>query len=70
MTTFPSVANPHFVRNHPHFSAKTQIFILDSLYRALPRPPFTDEGTEEVAARVYNYVWQRSASGNEFATSH
>ena len=24
MTTFPSVANPHFVRNHPHFSAKTQ----------------------------------------------
>ena len=23
MTTFPSVANSHFVRNHPHFSAKT-----------------------------------------------
>jgi len=24
MTRFPSVVNPHFVRNHPHFSAKTQ----------------------------------------------
>jgi type I restriction enzyme R subunit len=43
--------------------AKVKVFILDNLYRALPRPPFTETETEEIAARVYDYVWQRSASG-------
>jgi type I restriction enzyme R subunit len=43
--------------------AEVKVFILDTLYRSLPRPPFTDDGTEEVAERVYDYVWQRSASG-------
>ena len=43
--------------------AEVKIFILDDLYRCLPRPPFTDAQTEEVAARVYDYVWQRSAYG-------
>ncbi len=41
------------------------MFILDDLWRSLPRPPFTDEDTEELAARVYDYVWQRSASGHD-----
>jgi type I restriction enzyme R subunit len=45
--------------------AQVRVHILDSLYRALPRPPFTEADTEEVANRVYDYVWQRSASGNE-----
>jgi type I restriction enzyme R subunit len=45
--------------------AEVQIFILDSLYRSLPRPPFTETETEEIAARVYSYVWQRSASGGD-----
>ncbi len=43
--------------------AEVKIFILDNLYRSLPRPPFTEEETQEAAARVYDYVWQRSASG-------
>ncbi len=43
--------------------AEVKVFILDNLYRSLPRPPFTDGETEEIAARVYDYVWQRSASG-------
>ena len=43
--------------------AEVKIFILDDLYRRLPRPPFTDAQTEEVAERVYDYVWQRSAYG-------
>ena len=43
--------------------ADVKMFILDDLWRSLPRPPFTDEDTEELAARVYDYVWQRSASG-------
>jgi len=43
--------------------AEVRIFILDKLWQSLPRPPFTEEVTDEVAARVYDYVWQRSASG-------
>jgi type I restriction enzyme, R subunit len=42
-----------------------KVFILENLYRSLPRPPFTDDETEEIAARVYNYVWQRSAGGHD-----
>jgi type I restriction enzyme R subunit len=49
--------------------AEVKVFILDNLWRALPRPPFTDQETEAVAGRVYNYVWQRSASGRDIATA-
>jgi type I restriction enzyme R subunit len=44
--------------------AEVKVFILDNLWQSLPRPPFTDQETEVLAGRVYNYVWQRSASGN------
>jgi len=43
--------------------AEVKMFILDNLWRTLPRPPFTDEETEKVAVQVYEYVWQRSSSG-------
>ena len=43
--------------------AEVKVFILDSLWQSLPRPPFTDEDAEELADRVYDYVWQRSSSG-------
>jgi type I restriction enzyme R subunit len=43
--------------------AEVKVFILDKLWQSLPRPPFTEQETEEAAARVYDYVWQRSASG-------
>ncbi len=43
--------------------AEVQVFVLDSLYRSLPRPPYSDEETEALAGRVYEYVWERSASG-------
>jgi type I restriction enzyme R subunit len=46
--------------------AEVKVFILDSLWQSLPRPPFTDEETETVASRVYDYIWQRSASGHAF----
>jgi hypothetical protein len=46
--------------------AEVKVFILDSLWRSLPRPLFTDEETESVADRVYDYVWQRSTSGHTF----
>jgi len=46
--------------------AEVKIFILDSLYKSLPRPPFTESDTEQIAARVYDYVWQRSATGSDW----
>lgn len=46
--------------------AEVKVFILDNLWQGLPRPPFTDEDTESLADRVYDYVWQRSASGDRF----
>lgn len=45
--------------------AQVRVFILDNLYRSLPRPPFTEAETEDIASRVYEYVWQRSASGQD-----
>jgi type I restriction enzyme, R subunit len=43
--------------------AEVKVFILDSLWRALPRPPFSVEETEARAQRIYEYVWGRYASG-------
>jgi type I restriction enzyme R subunit len=43
--------------------AEVKVFIINSLYRTLPRPPFTDDETDEMAKLVYDYVWQQSASG-------
>lgn len=45
--------------------AEVKVFILNNLWRSLPRPPFTDEDTEAVANRVYDYLWQRTASGRD-----
>jgi type I restriction enzyme R subunit len=47
--------------------AEVKVFILDALYETLPRPPFTEGETEQIAERVYEYVWQRSASGHDLA---
>jgi type I restriction enzyme, R subunit len=49
--------------------AEVRVFILDRLYESLPRPPFTDAETEDIASRVYDYVWQRSASGRDLAAA-
>ena len=49
--------------------AEVKVFILDNLWRTLPRPQFTDEETDAIAERVYDYVWQRSASGHDLAAA-
>jgi len=49
--------------------AEVRVFILDRLYESLPRPPFTDAETDGIASRVYDYVWQRSASGQDLAVA-
>ena len=43
--------------------AEVKVFILDNLWQSLPRPPFTDQDAEALSDRIYDYVWQRSASG-------
>jgi type I restriction enzyme, R subunit len=43
--------------------AEVRVFILDRLSEALPNPPYSPEETERVAGAVYQYVWQRSTSG-------
>jgi type I restriction enzyme, R subunit len=41
--------------------AEVKVFILDRLWETVPRPPFTEEETEAMAGRVYDFVWQRTA---------
>lgn len=45
--------------------AEVRMFITDNLYRALPRPPFSDEETDQIAGRVYDFVLQRSVGGQD-----
>jgi type I restriction enzyme R subunit len=43
--------------------AEVKVFILDALWENLPRPPFSEDETQVLADRIYDYVWQRSSSG-------
>ena len=43
--------------------AEVKVLVLDTLWEKLPRPPFTEEDTEALAERVYDFVWQQSAGG-------
>ena len=54
---------------HATTRAEVKVFILDRLYESLPRPPFTEAETEDVASRVYDYVWHRSASGQDLSAA-
>ena len=56
------LARMHDWTQNSSTQADVRAFILDSLWQSLPRPPFTEEDTEVLADRVYDYVWQRSAS--------
>ena len=44
--------------------AEVRMSILDSLWERLPRPPFSEEDAELLTDRIYDYVWQRSATGD------
>lgn len=53
---------PAWARN-ASTQAEVKVFILDELWRSLPRPPFTEAEAETLAERVYGFVWQQAASG-------
>jgi len=46
--------------------AEVEVFILDRLFEALPNPPYTENETQAAATRIYDYIWQRSATGSLF----
>jgi type I restriction enzyme R subunit len=52
----------HWTRN-AQTQAEVQASILDWLFETLPSPPFTESDTENLANRVYEYVWQQSEAG-------
>jgi len=43
--------------------AQVETVIRDSLWQSLPQPPFSEEETETLVKRVYDYVWDRSVRG-------
>jgi type I restriction enzyme R subunit len=43
--------------------AEVETLIRDSLWLELPTPPFTDDEKQVMASRIYQHVWQQSASG-------
>ncbi len=59
---------PNWTKN-TQTQADVKMFILDNLYASLPRPPFSEEETDTVAARIYDFVWQRSSAGAAFAAA-
>jgi type I restriction enzyme R subunit len=59
---------PNWTKN-TQTQADVKMFILDNLYASLPRPPFSEEDTESLAARVYDFVWQRTSAGAPFTAA-
>ena len=43
--------------------AEVRVFILDTLWDLLPRPPFSEADAEVLAEKVYDYVWDQSSGG-------
>lgn len=52
----------HWTRN-AQTQAEVETSILDWLYETLPRPPFTEADTTQLAGRLYEHVWQQSEAG-------
>ena len=44
--------------------AEIKVLILDTLWQALPRPPYSDDDTERLSGQIYDYAWQRGVTGN------
>jgi type I restriction enzyme R subunit len=59
---------PNWTQN-TQTQADVKMFILDNLYASLPRPPFSEEDTEYLADRVYDFVWQRTTAGVMFSAA-
>jgi type I restriction enzyme R subunit len=56
------LSTPEWTKN-TQTQADVRVCILDNLWEALPRPPFSEQDAEALSNRVYDYVWQRSHAG-------
>ena len=43
--------------------AEVETLILDYLFEAMPTPPYTDAEKQAASQKVYQFIWQQSASG-------
>lgn len=43
--------------------AEVEVQILDRISEVLPIPPYNDDEAQVFATQIYNYIWQRSATG-------
>lgn len=43
--------------------AEVKVFVLNKAYEFLPIPPYSQVEVQEAAAEIYDFLWQRSASG-------
>ena len=59
---------PNWTKN-TQTQADVKMFILDNLYASLPRPPFSEEETDSLASRIYDFIWQRSSAGAPFTAA-
>ena len=56
--------------------AEVEMLILDDLWKSLPRPPYSDEDAQNLAKRIYDYVWAKGESlfgrafGEQVETRH
>jgi len=66
-----TAAMPQWTKN-ASTQAEIRVFILDTLWQALPRPAYTDDDADWLAQRVYDLTWQRGAAGvaGGFAATH
>lgn len=61
------------LKNFEDWTAKEQtqadmkVFVLDQVFEAIPQPPYTAEEAEQMAERVYDYVFQRALGGRPLA---
>ena len=49
--------------------ADVEVFVLDHVIESLPQPPYSPEEAENLAGRIYNFVFQQAASGAGFRGS-
>jgi type I restriction enzyme R subunit len=50
--------------------AEVEVLILNELFTVLPTPPFTVDEKAAMAQRVYQHIWQQSASGIFSGAAH
>jgi type I restriction enzyme R subunit len=57
------------LKNFEDWTAKEQtqadikIFVIDQVFAAVPQPPYSPEEAEQMAERIYEYVFQKAAAG-------